>query len=262
MTQSSLVRLVSWNVNGIRACHKNGFMNWWESSNFDAIALQEVRALPEQIPADLISRNGWSKHWFAAEKKGYSGVGLLLKSEPKQVWQGMGVAEFDSEGRVIGAELKDLVFVSAYFPNSQDKGARIAYKIRFCDAINEWCKKISKKTGKPVVLAGDYNIAHQAIDLARPKENEGTAGYLPEEREWMTKFLGSGWIDTFRHLYPEKTEAYSWWSARQNARPRNIGWRIDYHALPKGTESLIQEAAIHPDVMGSDHCPVSVALKF
>jgi exodeoxyribonuclease-3 len=250
-------RFASWNVNGIRACHKNGFMPWINSFDADVIGLQEVRAMPDQIPDELACLEGYYKAWFPAEEKGYSGVGILSRVPPKSVVIGMDRKEFDVEGRVLTAEFKGVYFVSVYFPNSQDAGARIDYKVRFCQAIHEWVNSLHKK-GKSVILTGDFNIAHQEIDLARPKENEGTAGFLPQEREWMTHFLNSGWTDSFRYLHPDARDAYSWWSMRMRARERNVGWRIDYHAVPSADRDRIKGAAIHADVKGSDHCPVSL----
>ena len=248
-------RVASWNVNGIRACFKNGFLDWLNRSNFDVVALQEVRAEENQIPPELLSHANYCSHWFAAQKKGYSGTGILCKRPPLKVFKGMGRPEFDAEGRVLTAEFEDLFVVSAYFPNSQDKGARIEYKLAFCEAIHHWVKSL-RALNKPVILTGDFNIAHQAIDLARPDENETTAGYLPEEREWMSGFLESGWVDTWRLQNPKKISVYSWWSARMRARERNVGWRIDYHTLHSRDQSRIISTGIECDSLGSDHCPV------
>jgi exodeoxyribonuclease-3 len=255
-------KLASWNVNGIRACVASGhFLPWLEKNDFDVVGLQEVRALPEQIPLELQECKRLPfRHWFSAQKKGYSGVGILSRVQPKQVLQGIGVDEFDAEGRVLAAEFENFVFVTAYFPNSQDQGARLPYKLRFCEALLDWMNRLEKKLGKTIVLNGDFNIAHQAIDLARPKENEKTAGYLPEERAWMSSFVTAGWVDSFRHIHPTKTDAYSWWSARTNARPRNIGWRIDYFAVSPSGKDQVADAGIQSKVMGSDHCPVWVEL--
>lgn len=253
-----MARLASWNVNGIRACHKNGFMDWLEASKMDAVGLQEVRAEEHQIPEDLAGHKGWEKAWFSCQrKKGYSGVGILSRKPPLKVIKQLGIEEIDCEGRVIAAEFKDFWFVSAYFPNSGESNARLDYKLRFCQALHPWLDKL-RKQGKPVILTGDYNIAHRPIDLARPKENEGTAGYLPEERAWMDEFLGSGWVDTFRHQHPDQAQAYSWWSMRMRARERNVGWRIDYHCVHEKDKGAILKTGILPEVMGSDHCPVTL----
>lgn len=246
-------------MNGLRACHKNGFLNWFNEAGFDIVALQEVRASEDQIPKDVIDLGGYSKAWFAAQKKGYSGVGIISKENPVSVRVGMGIDEFDHEGRVLTAEFKKLMVVSAYFPNSQDAGARIAYKVRFCQAIHKYVDQL-RSEGKPVVLSGDYNIAHQPIDLARPDDNEATAGYLPQEREWMGQFLNAGWVDTFRAMHPDAKDRYSWWSMRTRARERNIGWRIDYNTVSAKDIKRIRAADILDQVKGSDHCPVTLEL--
>jgi exodeoxyribonuclease-3 len=255
-----LLNFSSWNVNGIRACSKNGFVSWLNSSNSDFIGLQEVRAEENQIPPEVLDFPGFHKNWFPAQKKGYSGVGILSKEKPQKIQRGLGIAEFDSEGRVLIAHFEKVIFVSAYFPNSQDKGARLGFKLEFCKELARNLNDLYLKTKKCVVLCGDYNIAPFPIDLARPNENQKTAGYLPEERAWMIEFLDSGWVDTFRYKNPDKTEAYSWWSARLNARSRNLGWRIDFHSVPEAFKGAIVEASIHDKVLGSDHCPVSLKL--
>lgn len=254
-------RLASWNVNGIRACHKNGFLTWLQSANMDVVGLQEVRAERDQIPAELADLPGWEKHWYpCARKKGYSGVGILSRLPVKGLRTGIGIPEFDEEGRIILAEFDAFQFASIYFPNSGDGAVRLDYKIRFCKALHEWLEGV-RKEGKPVIVSGDYNIAHQPIDLARPKENENTAGYLAEERAWMSEFLGSGWTDTYRYQNPAKEAAYSWWSMRMRARERNVGWRIDYHCLPSEFRDIVTATDIHPQIQGSDHCPVSVDIR-
>ncbi len=254
-----MLRIASWNVNGVRACCKNGFLDWFAETGFDVVSLQEVRADEAQVPPELLGMSGYHKLWFSAQKKGYSGVGILSREKPANVILGLGVDEFDSEGRVLTAEFANFFAVSAYFPNSQGAGLRIDYKVRFCREIHRHVNKLRAK-GKVVILSGDYNIAHQAIDLARPAENEETAGYLPQEREWMGEFLGSGWVDTFRMLHPEARDRYSWWSMRTRARPRNIGWRIDYHCVAEQDRHLVQGADILDKVTGSDHCPVTLDL--
>ena len=235
-------------------------MEWLRSDSFDVIALQEVRALPEQLDERFLTElSGLNCLWNPAERKGYSGVAILSKALPLKVHYGIRSEEFDVEGRVLSAEFKELIVVSAYFPNSQDAGARLPYKLKFCEALQEWVKYLSRQK-KAVVLTGDFNIAHQAIDLARPAENERTAGYLPEEREWMSSFLKSGWVDTYRHFSPTAVDQYSWWSARMRARERNVGWRIDYHCVPEHDRSKLVAAGISQKVLGSDHCPVTLEI--
>jgi exodeoxyribonuclease-3 len=260
--KASDMKVASWNVNGIRASTKNGFLTWFQSAPFDCIGLQEVRAEESQIPSELLSIPGWHSYWHpCARKKGYSGVGVLSRHPAKSVIREIGVPDIDEEGRIIAVELDRLWFVSIYFPNSGESCARLPYKLHFCQHLHQWATDLRFKSQKPVVLCGDYNIAHQPIDLARPKDNEATAGYLPEERAWMTEFLNSGWVDTFRERYPDKKDAYSWWSLRQRARERNVGWRIDYHCVHANDRGLIVDAAIQPAIVGSDHCPVTLELK-
>ncbi|MEO5667474.1 MAG: exodeoxyribonuclease III [Bdellovibrionota bacterium] len=254
------MRIAAWNVNGIRSCCQKGLADWMQRENFEAILLQEVRADSHQIPDEIQDLGQYYQYWNAAtSKKGYSGTGILTHEEALQSIAGIGVEEFDIEGRVLSVELSKLWLVSAYFPNSQDGGKRIDYKIAFCKAMQKWLNKL-RDTGKPVVLAGDFNIAHEDIDLARPNDNHDSPGFLPAERKWMTAFIDSGWTDTYRALHPDKVE-YSWWSARTRARERNVGWRIDYHTVHKDDLYLVTGASIQTDVMGSDHCPVVVELK-
>lgn len=222
--------------------------------------LQEVRADENQIPDEIQDLASYYQYWNpASSKKGYSGTAILTQEEAIQALRGMGAPEFDIEGRVLSLELSKLWLVSAYFPNSQDGGRRIDYKIAFCKAMQKWLKKL-RATGKPVVLGGDFNIAHEEVDLARPNDNHDSPGFLPRERGWMTEFIGSGWIDTYRNKHPDKVE-YSWWSARTRARERNVGWRIDYNTIHKDDLHLVRDASIQTQVMGSDHCPVVVELK-
>lgn len=255
------VRLASWNVNGIRACTKNGFLDWLQNARMDVIGLQEVRAEVNQIPPELAGLTDWTQLWFPCRrKKGYSGVGILARKEPLRVVQGQSVEDLDCEGRVIAAEFEGFWYVSAYFPNSGDSGARLPYKLQFCEQMLGWLNAL-RAQGKPVILGGDYNIAHRPIDLARPAENETTSGYLPEERAWMEHFLNAGWVDTFRAKHPEQRDAYSWWSMRMRARERNVGWRIDYQCVAEADRSGIVAAGIQPEVRGSDHCPVTLEFE-
>ncbi len=225
----------------------------------DVVMLQEVRADQHQIPEEVTCLGHYYQQWFPATvKKGYSGTAILSKKAPKKVTAGFGYEEFDGEGRVLTAEFDNLIAVSAYFPNSQEAGKRLDYKLRYCDAMAAHLAKLSK-SGKPVVLGGDYNIAPYPIDLARPKDNEKNPGYLPEERAWMDQFLKSGWTDTWRNQHPEEVK-YSWWSVRLGARARNIGWRIDFHVLQSKEVGRLRGADMLNDVKGSDHCPVTVDL--
>ncbi len=250
--------ILSWNVNGMRAVLKKGFMEWFEKAQPDILCIQESRVLPDELSASDREPKGYTSYWMPAKKRGYSGVGAYVRKEPLAVTN-LGKAEFDDEGRVQLLEYKDYTIVNTYFPNSQPERKRIEYKLKFCDSVRRLCNKIVKQD-KNVILCGDYNIAHTEIDLARPKSNENNPGYLPEEREAMTKFLKAGYVDTFRHLCPEPGH-YSWWSYRANARANNIGWRIDYHCVNTEFISRVKNARIHADVRGSDHCPVGITIQ-
>jgi len=257
------MRILSWNVNGIRAVEKRGFSSWLASESPDVLCLQETKARPEQLSGELRAPKNKSgkiyhTYWASAKKAGYSGVAIFSQKEPDDV-KPLGVADFDDEGRVLQAFYKDFVLITAYFPNSQDGGKRLDYKLAFCGAVLKYCKKLVKQ-GKHFVLCGDYNIAHTPIDLARPKENEGSAGYLPEERAWMDSYTGAGFADTFRHFHPGEAGHYSWWSYRMGARERNVGWRIDYHCVDTAFLPMVKQSIIRPDIQGSDHCPVEIQL--
>lgn len=252
------MRCYSWNVNGIRSLAKKGLLPWEVLPGAEVIALQETKAKPQQIP-ELAQPEGWHTAWFSAVKPGYSSVALLSRVRPDEVVEGLGDPVFDVEGRVLAMRFGTLVVISAYFPNSQEEGRRIAYKLAFCARLEEvlaaW-----RARGCEVLLLGDYNIAHQPIDLARPKENERNAGYLPDERAWFSRYLSLGYRDVFRERNPELTGAYSWWTNWGGARQRNVGWRIDYGTTTPALAGRVTDAGIHPAILGSDHCPVSVDL--
>lgn len=252
-----MIKAISWNVNGIRAVLKKGFLEWFNETKPDILCLQESRALPSDVSNEMELFNGYKTYWHPAQKKGYSGVCTFSKKDPISV-RTMGIDEFDNEGRVQALEYKDFFMVNAYFPNSQSERARIDYKLSFCESMTAFCNKL-RDSGKHVVLCGDYNIAHEEIDLARPKQNVDNPGFLPEEREAMTKFLNAGYVDTFRHFNKEP-ENYTWWSYRFKAREKNLGWRIDYHCVNKEFLPKIKKSEILSNVMGSDHCPVSIMI--
>ncbi|MDR3356793.1 MAG: exodeoxyribonuclease III [Spirochaetaceae bacterium] len=256
--------IVSWNVNGIRAVEKKGFCEWLAAEGPDILCVQETKAEPGQLSDDLknpVSRDGarYRSYWASAQKKGYSGTAIYTKTEPRDV-RFLGIKEFDDEGRVLAAFYGDFVLISAYFPNSRNGGARLPYKLDFCAAMLEFCKTFAAGAGQGVILCGDYNIAHKPIDLARPKENEGNAGYLPEERAWMDTFTGASFIDTFRYFHPDEPDNYTWWSYRAGARRKNIGWRIDYFCVDAPFAARLKSSEIMPDVTGSDHCPVKLTV--
>ena len=249
--------LISWNVNGIRAVAKKGLIDWLEEANPDVFSVQETKAHPDQLDDDLLKPLGYTSHFVSAEKKGYSGVATYFKTAPDDI-ETMGVKEFDAEGRVQILHFPGYSLINAYFPNSQHEGKRLDYKIRFCNDMLKLCKRLEKK-GRHVIICGDYNIAHEEIDLARPKANTKNPGFLPEEREWMTTFLSAGYTDCFRDACPDP-DHYTWWSYRANARAKNVGWRIDYHCVNDAFMPQVASSRILPDVTGSDHCPVELTL--
>ena len=250
--------IISWNVNGIRAIQKKGFVSWLKETNSDIVCLQETKAHPDQLTETLLSPDGYKSVWASAEKKGYSGTCVYYKTEPESV-DFLDVPEFDSEGRVLILSYKKFVLLNAYFPNSQSEGRRIKYKIDFCNAVFDKLKSLTSKK-KDVLLCGDYNIAHKPIDLFYPERNEKSPGYLPEERAWMEKFTQSGFTDTFR-MFNQEPGNYTWWSYRTKARDKNIGWRIDYHCVNDAFKNKVKSSVIMPEVMGSDHCPLKVTLN-
>jgi exodeoxyribonuclease-3 len=253
-----MARIYSWNVNGIRAAARKGFFNVLTNSNADIFCVQETKAQPEQLSEDFIAPDGYHSYWSSAERKGYSGVAVFSRTEPLSVSR-MEIPRFDSEGRALILEYPDFTLIGAYFPNSQEGGRRLDYKLDFCDSMRAICDELDT-AGKHIVLCGDYNIAHKPIDLANPKQNEKNAGYLPEEREWMETFTGAGYLDTFR-MFNTEPGHYSWWTYRANARARNIGWRIDYHCVNGAAASRVKSAGILPEIYGSDHCPVVLELE-
>lgn len=251
--------IISWNVNGIRACARKGFFEWMQQSQADIICLQETKAQPQQLGEEFHAQSGYQVFWSSAEKKGYSGVAVYSKEKPLAV-EKMGIDDFDSEGRLLCLHFDDFSLINAYFPNSQDAGKRLDYKLAFCQAILELCINLVNKK-KNILLCGDYNIAHKAIDLARPEANENSPGYLPQERAWMDEFTTAGFIDSFRHFTKESGH-YSWWSYRaRGARERNVGWRLDYHCINQAFLPKLIQSDIMPEIMGSDHCPVRVKLE-
>lgn len=251
-------RIISWNVNGIRAISQKGFFDWLGQEQPDFLCVQETKAQPDQLTEAILAPKGYRSVWHSAQRKGYSGVATYFKKEPLSV-TGMGISDYDCEGRVQALEYKNFTLINAYFPNSQEERARIQYKVAFCDDMIKFCNKLVK-AGQNIILCGDYNIAHEPIDLARPKENENSAGYYIEERESMAKFLQAGYVDTFRHFTKDPGH-YTWWSYRGGARERNVGWRIDYHCVNKDFIKKVKDSHILPHVMGSDHCPVSVTVQ-
>ena len=248
-------KYISWNVNGIRACLKKGFLEYFMSADADAFCIQESKMQEGQAELDL---PGYEQYWNYAEKKGYSGTAIFTKEHPLSVSYGIGIPEHDHEGRVITLEFSDHYLITCYTPNSQDQLARLDYRMTWEDAFLAFLKE--KEKNKPVVFCGDLNVAHEEIDLKNPKTNRHNAGFTDEERGKFTALLNAGFIDTYRSLYPDKVE-YSWWSYRFRAREKNAGWRIDYFCVSESLKDRIASATIHTEVMGSDHCPVELCLK-
>ena len=250
------MKFISWNVNGLRACVQKGFLDFFNSIDADFFCIQESKLQAGQIDLDL---PGYHQYWNYAEKKGYSGTVIFAKNEPLSVSYGIGIEEHDREGRVITLEYDNFYLVTCYTPNSQNELKRLPYRMQWEDDFREYLKTLDAK--KPVILCGDLNVAHNEIDLKNPKTNRKNAGFSDEERAKMTELLGSGFTDTFRYFYPDAEGIYSWWSYRFKAREKNAGWRIDYFITSKRINDKLKKAAIHTDVLGSDHCPVEVDIE-
>ncbi|MGL4655657.1 MAG: exodeoxyribonuclease III [Sarcina sp.] len=247
------MKLISWNVNGLRACVKKGFLEYFKEQDADIFCIQESKLQAGQIDIDEVLKD-YYQYWNYAEKKGYSGTAIFTKKEPLSVTYGLGVEEHDKEGRVITLEFEDFYMITVYTPNSQNELARLGYRMTWEDAFRQYMMELDNK--KPVVVCGDLNVAHNEIDLKNYKTNRNSAGFSPQEREKMTILLGSGFIDSFRYFYPEVEGRYSWWSYRFKAREKNAGWRIDYFLVSEKLKDRIKDADIDHDVLGSDHCPV------
>ena len=250
------MRLISWNVNGLRACVQKGFLDFFRDVDADCFCLQETKLQPDQIDLDL---PGYSQYWCSAEKKGYSGTALFTKEQPLSLRQGIGVPELDNEGRVITAEYPKFFLVTCYTPNAQRGLARLDHRMRWDEAFRSFLMELDRI--KPVIICGDLNVAHQEIDLKNPKSNRGNAGFSDEERESFTKLLDAGFTDTFRLLHPDATGCYTWWSYMYTARQNNAGWRIDYFLVSDRLRGCIQATPIYHEIQGSDHCPVGLELE-
>ena len=252
-------RILSWNVNGIRAVYKKGFLEWFFKEKADIVCVQETKAWAEQLVDELRNPVGYSSYFAEAERKGYSGVALYTRLEPREVRTGFGHKRFDDEGRTLAVDFGDFILYNVYFPNGKASKERLQYKMDFYEAFLSHMNELKRK-GRKVVVCGDVNTAHHEIDLAHPKENEKTSGFLPEEREWIDRFLQCGFIDVFR-MFNDKPEQYTWWDMRTRARERNIGWRIDYFYVSENLQESVASARILADVQGSDHCPIDITLS-
>lgn len=250
------MQLISWNVNGIRACLNKGFEEFFREIDADIFCIQETKCQPEQL--EWLQYEGYTSYWNSAEKKGYSGTAVFTKIEPISVTFGIGIEEHDHEGRVITMEFEDFYLVNVYTPNSKRELERLDYRQVWEDAMREYLLKLDKK--KPVIMCGDLNVAHNEIDLARPETNTHSAGFTKEERTKMTELLNAGFTDSYRYLYPKKEGVYTWWSYMRNAREKNVGWRIDYFIVSDRIKDKIKEAVIYDQILGSDHCPIGLEI--
>ena len=257
-----MMKIISWNVNGIRAIHrKENFLNFIKKQNPDILCLQETKASPDQLPDDLRNISGYYSYFSSSKnKKGYSGVAVYTKDKPLKVEYGIGIKKFDDEGRIIIAYYKDFVLLNVYFPNGGGGPDRLKYKLDFYDEFLKFIEKLRKKNRK-IIFCGDVNTAHEEIDLARPKQNEENTGFLPEERAWIDEVIYSGFTDVYRYFYPNKKDMYTYWDMKTRARDRNVGWRLDYFFVSNDLLHRIKSIKILSDVYGSDHCPVTIELK-
>lgn len=256
---SKLIRIASWNVNGIRGALKRGFLDWLAATAPDILCVQETKAAPDQLPPELLEIPGYVTYWHSALRKGYSGVGVFTKEKPEAAKSGLGIERFDAEGRFLQLDFPDFTLMNIYFPNGKASSERLAFKMDFYDAFLDYVEDLRKRRNR-IIFVGDVNTAHNEIDLARPKENSKVSGFLPVERAWIDKAISLGYVDTFRHLHPDGVE-YSWWDLKSRARERNVGWRIDYVFVTREMLPSVKGAFILADVMGSDHCPVGIDLE-
>ncbi|MGB2630930.1 MAG: exodeoxyribonuclease III [Candidatus Omnitrophota bacterium] len=251
------MRILSWNVNGLRAVLDKGFLDWLKKDSPDILCLQETKAEPDQLPASVVSPRGYNAYWNNPGRKGYAGVSVFSGKKPKSVKVDFSARTFDTEGRALILDLKDFILINVYFPNGRMGPDRLKYKLEFYDRFLKYVDGIKKRN---IVICGDFNTAHEEIDLARPKENEMFSGFLPAERKWMDKFISHGYVDTFRHFNKEGGN-YSYWDYKGRARQRNVGWRLDYFFVTEKFLSRVKTAFIMTEVMGSDHCPVGIEIK-
>ena len=254
------MKIISYNINGIRAAEKKGLSDWLKEEAPDVVCFQELKANEDQVDLKVYEELGYHIYWHSAEKKGYSGVAIFSKSKPKHVEIGCGIEKYDREGRVIRADFEDFSLMSTYMPSGSSGDERQAFKMEWLEDFRNYMRSLIKKHPR-IIISGDYNICHQAIDIHDPVRNKNSSGFLPEEREWMSDFLSDGYIDSFRHIHPNKVDEYSWWSYRANARNNNKGWRIDYHMVSEQLKDRIENASILQEVKHSDHCPIKLIIK-
>ncbi len=255
------MRIISYNVNGIRAAIKKGLLEWLATDVADIICLQEIKATKENVDVEKIETLGFHTYWFPAEKKGYSGVAVFSKLKPQQVYYGHGNTQSDAEGRLIRLDFKKFILINAYFPSGTSGELRQNYKYEWLDIFNQYIGELQKQK-KKIIVCGDYNIAHTEIDIHDPKGNKKSSGFLPEEREWLDGYFKAGFIDAFRYLHPDVKDCYTWWSQRfPSVRLQNKGWRIDYFSITKNLLKYLKSAAIYPDIKHSDHCPIFIEME-
>jgi exodeoxyribonuclease-3 len=253
------MKITTWNINGLRAVIEKGLYSWVTRDQPDVLCLQEIKCRPDQLNPEHLSLEGYQIYWNPAKRPGYSGVAIYSKVEPQDIIYGLGEPAFDDEGRVIRMRFKDFWLYNIYFPNGQRDLGRLTYKLDFYAYLLEQCDALHQK-GESLIITGDFNTAHREIDLKNPKENEHNSGFLPEEREWVDRYLQHGFVDAFREFYPERQQ-YTWWTYRLNARARNIGWRLDYYLVTKSLMARIKDVVIQDQVLGSDHCPVDLIME-
>jgi exodeoxyribonuclease-3 len=260
--QKKELQLSSWNVNGIRACVKKGFLYWLSEFKPDICCIQETKAQKDQLLQEITEPPDYTSFWFSAIRKGYSGVACYIKNsvEIDEYKEGLGIRDFDTEGRTSMIQIGSLAIINCYFPNSQHNHSRLDYKLDYDKAVHEYVDNL-RDNGLQTIICGDFNVAHKEIDLKNPKANIDNPGFLPEEREWMSHFLGSGYVDTFRYFYPDMPDQYTWWTYRGRAREKNIGWRIDYFCTDQSLIQNLEQSTIHPHITGSDHCPISLNIR-
>lgn len=257
---SGELTLLSWNVNGFRAVLRKGFGDWFAAAAPDILCLQETRVEAGQVPPEWRQPPGYQTFWYSGQRRGYSGTALFTRPQPDEVQFGLGIPAFDAEGRTIIAHYADFTLINGYFPNGGRDLARVPFKLAYYEAFLATCERL-RAEGRAVIFCGDLNTAHREIDLTHPKANQNASGFLPEERAWIDRLIAAGWVDTFRHFYPDLREQYTWWSVPTGARSRNVGWRIDYFFAAAEVMPRVTAAFILPEVMGSDHCPVGIRLQ-
>jgi len=254
------LKLISWNINGIRAGERKGFLEWFTEQNADVVCLQEIKAHPDQLSEKLLHPDGYQSLWHPAKRPGYSGLGVYCKTPPAQIIEGIGDPEFDEEGRVFSMRFQDFWLINTYCPHSRRDLSRLDFKMAFNEKYSQFCDRLRRESELPLIVCGDLNTAHNELDLTNDRANRRNAGFLPEERAWLDEFLDSGFVDCFRHYHPLQKGHYTWWSNRKGVRERNVGWRIDYHLVDRRMMDRVLSVSHQSDVLGSDHCPIVLEL--